>query len=1122
LRDRMQTYLWTDLGAAFVVAARREFASVEGMRFQTLDIERDPAEQGLADEQFDLVIASNVIHATADLKRTLGHLRSLLAPGGLLLAVETTGEHLWIDLTVGFTEGWWRFSDPELRPDYALIGKQAWIRLLEQSGFDDVLLLPGEENDVLCGQCVIAATPQKEDIRAGEANPLQSASTPILIVHAGTSVEPGPLARALARVAESEGAPVRLVPSTEVDRSMVESWLEATSDPRPHIFYLPAAGPDGPSPEDTATDVLSWQKGVLGGALALIQALLSCDRLAGCRLWLVSRGAFGPEASLPDGATLAAFSRSVRSEYPEALITAVDLSSSEDAAHELWCASQEIPDTAAQVAIRGDQAWAPRLAPLSLPQDRVSKERHIAAEETRRLHFAPSGLLEDLKPAVETRRAPAADEVEIAIEATAVNFHEVLSALDRGSAHSLPPGGECAGIVVRTGDAVSNLRAGDQVVAIGSGLMAGFATLPSGRVWKVPGGMSTTDAATLPIPFLTARWCLDRVAELKPGERVLIHAGAGGVGLAAIQHAKRLGALVYATAGSDAKREYLLRQGVDGVFDSRSTSFASGVFAATAYRGVDVVLHSLGREMVAAGMQSLAPGGRFVDLGEQTVLSDAEAKALRPDVSYHRVHLRAALLAATLEVRETIASVLDDAAAGSVRPLPWKRFVLEDAASAFRYMAAGRQIGRVLLAPSSTNDFVARRDGAYIVTGGFSGLGRLTVNWLAKQGPGCVLALARSEPDAETQQMFSQLRREGVTIVAARCDVADEAALAAAIDAIPHNYALRGVFHAAGVLDDGGLLQQTPDRLLTVLAPKVAGAWNLHRLTRSADLDCFVLFSSAAGIFGSRGQSNHAAANAWLDAFAHYRRERLGLTALSVNWGAWSEVGAAVRHNVVERIGVDSIPPTEGFRIMERLLEANSTQALVSRVHWARWAGHAKAEAAANADLLTHVLPRAKKNDVQPSSDQAGATPMHAIHRGWRGELLSASQTQRLPMLEARIEERVRSVLSLPASETIAATRPLQEYGLDSLLSIELRNALSSDLEARLPATILFDYPTLVALTNHLFIDVLEMRPNESAAQSGQTAQQSDVKQDVVKSVAELSDEEVEKLFQGKMAGIEQ
>jgi acyl transferase domain-containing protein/NADPH:quinone reductase-like Zn-dependent oxidoreductase/NADP-dependent 3-hydroxy acid dehydrogenase YdfG/acyl carrier protein len=1130
LRGRVQEYVWTDLGAAFVNAARREFASVESMRFQTLDVERNPEEQGFAGELFDIVIASNVIHATADLKQTLGHIRSLQSPGGVLLIAETTDKQPWIDVTVGFTEGWWRFSDRDLRPNYALIGKQVWVSLLRESGFGDVLLLPDQETGMLRGQCLIAAVNRAQEGHPAAGNLQGTAGTPVLIVTAGSVAEPGPLASSLAQEAKSNGAAVSMVSAAEINQAALEAWFveppsAVSSSPR-HIFYLPAAELATPSSEGTGT-ALNWQTEVLGGALACTQALLSGDHLTDCRFWFVSRGAFGPEISSPDGATLAAFARSLRGEYPEIRATAVDLPANADAAQELWRLARENSDTAMQVAVRGDRVWVPRLAPYILPQNEFEKATSGAAleqSETRRLRFAPSGLLEDLEPATENRHAPASDELEIAIGATAINFHEVLNALKPGSAHDVAPGGECAGVVVRVGDRVSGLQAGDRVVAIGSGLMADFATLPCDRVWKMPDGMTEEDAATLLIPFLTARWCLDRVARLQTGERVLVHAGAGGVGLAAIQEAKRLGALVYATAGSDAKREYLRSLGVEGVFESRSTSFEFDVLAATSFRGVDVVLNSLSGDKIAAGMRSLAPRGRFIELGEHTVLSDSEAQALRPDVSYHRVHLRTSLQTATPEVRDMIASILSDVAAGRISPLPWKRFVLEDAAAAFRYMAAGQHTGRVLLAPSSsTPRFMIRRDGAYVVTGGFSGLGRLTVEWLAEQGAGCVMTLARSEPDAETQQLFAQLQQKGTEIVAVRCDVSDEASLTAAIDEIPPAFALRGVFHAAGVLDDGGLPQQTPSRFSTVLAPKVAGAWNLHRLTRSAKLDCFVLFSSAAGVFGSRGQSNHAAANAYLDALVHYRRERLGLNALSVNWGAWRGTGAAVRHNVVERgerIGVDPIPPADGFRVLERLLEENCTQTLVSRVDWARWADHEKAEAAVNADLLTRVLHGPKhsspqKNGVPASLGQAAIVSAPDGKRSWRKALEAAPQTRQLTMLEARVEERVRAVLCLHASQSIAATRPLQEYGLDSLLSIELRNALSSDLEAKLPTTTLFDYPTLASLTNYLFQDVLEIRAGEESAQSEKTPEE-----DLIGGVASLSDDEVEKLFQGKMAGI--
>ncbi|HEY1805122.1 MAG TPA: acyltransferase domain-containing protein, partial [Terracidiphilus sp.] len=614
LRGRIQEYVWTDLGTAFVNAARREFASVEGMRFQTLDVERNPEEQGLAGELFDIVIASNVIHATADLKQTLGHVRSLLSPGGVLLIAETTDKQPWIDLTVGFTEGWWRFSDRDLRPDYALIGKRAWASLISESGFGDVLLTPDQEeggpnqkDGVLSGQCAIAAVNGAQEGHPVAGNLPRTAGVPVLIITAGSVEEPGPLASSLAQEAKSTGAAVTLISVTEIEQASIDAWFVAppssravSGSPR-HIFYLPAAelatpssesiAPESTGSESRGTDVLNWQKQVLGGALACTQALLSGDHLTGCRFWFVSRGAFGPGISSPDGATLAAFARSLRGEYPEVRVTAVDLSANEDSAQELWRLAHEVSDTSVQVALRGDRLWVPRLTPYILPQngsEKTSSGSTFEQSETRRLRFAPSGLLEDLEPATEDRRAPASDELEIAIGAAAINFHEVLSALEPGSAHGVPPGGECAGVVVRVGDRVSGLQAGDRVVAIGSGLMADFAALPCDRVWKMPDGITEGDAATLLIPFLTARWCLDRVARLQPGERVLIHAGAGGVGLAAIQEAKRVGTLVFATAGSDAKREYLRSLGVEGVFDSRSTSFEADVFAETGFRGVDV------------------------------------------------------------------------------------------------------------------------------------------------------------------------------------------------------------------------------------------------------------------------------------------------------------------------------------------------------------------------------------------------------------------------------------------------------------------------------------------------------------------------------------------------------
>ena len=781
LRGKIGEYAWTDIGAGFVSAARREFAGVDGMRFQTLDLECEPAEQGFAGELFDVVVASNVVHATADIRETLRHVRSLLRPGGVLLLAETVGRQPWVDLTVGFTDGWWRFTDQDLRPEYALIGREAWVQVLRESGFGDIASLPGQStgNGVFDKQCLISAVAARQEAQR------------VVIVSSGE----GTLAHSLAEIARRDGAAVIVVAAHEAAGDWVGEFSETTE-----IFYLPGAEIAARNPEDSGAAAMDWQGRVLGSALDWTQALLAADWIADCRIWLVSRGAYGPGIVAPDGASLAGFARSVRGEYPEASVMAVDMSA-DATVEDLWRLSRTGAVRGTQYALREDAIWAPRLMPRTLPK---------------------------------------------------------------------------------------------------------------------------------------------------------------------------------------------------------------------------------------------------------------ESSARFPGI---------------------------------------------------------------------------RRDGAYVVTGGFNGLGLLTVEWLAEQGAGCVLTLGRSEPVQEANTLFDRLREQGTIVVTARCDVSDERALEEALRAIPNGFALRGVFHAAGVLDNAALPNQNSEKFRSVLKAKVAGAWNLHRLTLLAELDCFVLFSSVAGVLGARGQANHAAANAYMDALAHFRRERLGLTALSVDWGVWSGAGAAVRHGAVERterLGAASIAPADGLRLLGRLLEEDFTQVLASPVNWRRWAESSKAEAAANADLLTNLV-------IAPHGERGLSETKAAVAKaggsGWLARLLAAPEGQRRTMLEARVEEQIRTALAMPAHQAIDGTRPLQEYGLDSLLSIELRNALSADLETKLPATALFDYPTMGGLTNWLFDDVLKLA-SETAVQLGskQIATEGHVgsqfahksQQDVLSEVADLSDEEVERLFQLKMAGTQE
>jgi acyl transferase domain-containing protein/NADPH:quinone reductase-like Zn-dependent oxidoreductase/acyl carrier protein len=948
---------------------------------------------------------------------------------------------------------------------------------------------------------------EKAATREGDADGRRS----VLLITSGTVGEPDSigdsvLARALAEAALADAASVTVVREQESATEALARWSFAKDAGRKaEIFYLPGAEMEPVAVGASSTEAMAWQERVLGGALGWVQALLAAERLEETRLWLLSRHAAGPDVSRFEGATIEAFGRSVIAEHNDAEVAAVDLPETLEGVAQLWQLGASKEKLAAQYAIRNGAVWVPRLAPKTLR----SAADALGAEETRRLYFPETGLMEDLKPRREARRVPVADEVEIAVAATAINFHEVLSALNPGHAQGTPPGGECSGVVVRVGPDVTDLKPGDEVVAIDAGLMADYKTTSRERVWRKPRGLSLHEAATLPIAYLTARWCLERVAKTQPGQWVLIHSGAGGVGIASIQEAQRIGARVLATAGSDAKRTLLREMGVEGVFDSRSTSFEQGVMEITGGRGVDVLLNSLAGDKVAASLRVMAHGGCFVELGEQTVLSAEEQATLPADLRYEVVRLRDELVVPTREALEDTAAVLKDVDAGLLKPLPWMEFALADVAEAFKTMAAGLHTGRVLIVPHVAKKLKRfegfRKDGAYVVTGAGGGLGLKTVAWLAQEGAGCVLALGRSAASAEAEAEFARLREKGTEVAYQRCDVGEPGAVEAALQMAPTGFAIRGVVHCAGVWANGALENQTTELYREGLSPKVAGAWNLHQATRGMELDCFVLFSSIAAQMGSRGQSNYAAANAFLDGLARYRKEVLGLPALSVDWGAWSEVGAAVRSGMVERSergGTALLSPAKGLALLRKLLEEDDALLLVLKADWKKWLTVFAADYPACADLLTDLIPA------------EGVTAKDS-GKGWLASFAEQPQEKQKAALAARVEERVRAALSLSARTAIDPTRPLQEYGLDSLLAIELRNALTADLEAKLPQTLLFDYPTMGGLTEWLAEDVLKLEgsdgePSEISA---------DETVDVVGGVEDLSDEEVERLIASRMAG---
>jgi acyl transferase domain-containing protein len=847
--------------------------------------------------------------------------------------------------------------------------------------------------------------------------------------------------------------------SAEALRALLRE--EAGRDGRPlrgvvYLWGLDAAGAG-------AADPAQPQALACGGALHLVQAL--AHEGLGPRLWLVTRGsqpAGGPVDAAQ--APLWGLGRVIALEHPELHCACVDLDASaedDDAGAlfgELWREGEH-----PLVAIRGERVLDAVLARFT-PRPRTEAG---AGERPVRLEISRPGVLENLALVPATRRAPGAGEVEIRVRATGLNLRDVLHALDLlpDTAAAMPFGFECGGTVAAVGSGVTGLAVGDPVlVGPTVGGMSSYLTVDASLAVPMPPGMSFQAAATIPLVFLTAYYGLHELAALRPGDRVLVHAAAGGVGQAAVQLAQRAGAEVFATA-SPGKWDALRAMGVSHVMSSRTLDFADQVLELTGGQGVDVVLNSLNGDFIPASLRALRQGGRFVEIGKLGVWEAERVAALGRDIVYLPFDLGDVRPELVRSMLEEIARMLH---AGEIHPLPFRTFPLHDAASAFRFMAQARHVGKVVLTPpedpaaDGRAEVRLRDDAAYLVTGGLGALGLHVARWMVERGVRDLALVGRGAPGDGALDALAELERAGARVRVLRADVSDPEQAARVIDAVRAGpVPLRGIVHAAGVLDDGVLLQQSWERFERVLAPKVAGAWNLHRLTTDLPLDFFVLFSSAAALLGSPGQGSYAAANAYLDALAHGRRGA-GLPALSVDWGLWAGDGMAARasgRTGARRAaqGMGSIDPATGVEVLERLLGETEAQVGVIPVDWARFL-----------PSLGSVPPflAAFRPESRPAPAPAEAVDLVA-------ELRAAPAPERRARLLAHLRTQMAQVLGLGGAEQVDPGVQLATLGVDSLMGVELSHRLTATLRHPVRATVVFDYPTLAQMADYLYGRVL-------------------------------------------------
>ncbi|WP_326595008.1 SDR family NAD(P)-dependent oxidoreductase [Streptomyces sp. NBC_01803] len=733
-----------------------------------------------------------------------------------------------------------------------------------------------------------------------------------------------------------------------------------------------------------------------------------------------------------------------------------------------------------QVALRGGGRLTPALQPWTAtagPAGADLRRRAFdpARDGNHRLLAARPGSLDSLTPTRWERTPPGPGQVEIEIAAAGLNFSDVLKAMDAypGAPSGIVPlGAECAGRVSAVGEGVDRFRAGDLVMAAAPGGMAAYVTVAADLVAPRPDGLSDEQAAAVPIAYLTAVYGLEYLARLRRGETVLVHSATGGVGLAALQIARRRGAAVFATAGTDEKRELLRSLGAAHVMDSRSLRFADEIRELTGGRGVDVVLNSAAGEALLRGLELLAPGGRFVEIGKRDIYDDSHIGLglLKHNRSFFAVDLERSIREQPDLIAELFEEVVRGHERGEFGALPVTTYPYAEAGAAFARMAQARHIGKLVLRPGEREEIAARpdappvhREATYLITGGLGALGLETARYLAGQGARHLVLVGRGAPSPDARRAVEELRTTAeVAVVAA--DISRPDGVAAVLAEIDRSLPpLAGIVHAAGTLDDGLLTDLDAARFRSVAEPKAAGAWHLHRATLDRELDFFVLYSSAAAVLGSAGQANYAAANAFLDALAHHRRAR-GLPALSVNWGPWAEIGLAARPGrggALAARGIVSLSPHDGIRALDRLLRGAATQAGVLPLD--REALRETARTGRPPGLLG-TLPDARGDGPGDGPETDGPRRLGEVRR----KLLAVEPgRRRRAILVEHCRAQAARVISLEPSR-IDPTAPLAGMGFDSLMSLELRKGLEASLRIELPSTITWRFPTIDTLVPFL------------------------------------------------------
>jgi phthiocerol/phenolphthiocerol synthesis type-I polyketide synthase C len=999
--------------------------------------------EALDQRSFDIILAINACARLQLDKSGLHRLRELLAPSGLFVAMEPEPNSLW-DLVFGQSPQWWltSFRTSDRSP---LRSAEEWLAELAAAGFRSADAAPSAETPWPCA-IFWGAAPARP--MTSFSNREESCSG---VLVAGD--------RALAAAVRDRfyDAGCRATLASHAD-SLADGFPDQGSDDPPPQTVLFLG--EKPCPGDQV-ELVSQQIAALGRV-----ATDAADRRS--ELWVVTCDAQQDEPENIVGGALWSFARVLTNEMPQLSLRLVDLPGSltvkERAEH---IATELLASNVKEHEI----VWTPE-GRHALRVRRGLPPRFADASDALTLGSRHPGGLDSLGWELAAPHSPGPGQVEVEVHAAGLNFRDMMWAMGLLPEEALVDGFagpsfglECAGVIRSIGSNVEDWAVGDRVMGFAPASLGTRVVTMADALAPIPPGTSFAAAATIPVTFVTATYALGHLAQLQPGEYVLIHAAGGGVGLAAIQYAKHCGAVVIATAGSEVKRAFLRLAGADHVLDSRDLGFGNDVREITGGRGVDVVLNSLSGEAMERSLEVLKPFGRFLELGKRDLYLNRRIhlRPLRQNISYFVIDIDQLPTRRPDLARELLTEVSRSLSAGNIRPLAHRIFSYGELDDAIRLMQSSGHIGKLVLEPRRNvgvrlRDAPAvslRRDGTYLVTGGLEGFGFEAARWLVAHGARSIALVSRrgsATPGCEGR--VRELEGAGAEIRIFRGDVARCDSLAAVLDSIRATQRpLRGIVHAAAAIDDGLAAEMDVARLQAVLRPKLGGAMALDSLTREDPIELFLLFSSATALVGAPGQGAYVAANAALEALARQRRAH-GRPALAIAWGPIADAGylaarPETRDALARRLGAKPIPVVEALAGLPAMLASGLPVVASAETNWHE------------ARRFLPILASSLFSEVRTS---AMASPSD---ESLAERLAGLDPDAALVLLKTVVAEEAATILRLPASG-IDPARPLSEMGMDSLMAVELRLALEGRLRVDLPLVSLAEGTSVTSIASRL------------------------------------------------------